>query len=142
MTFDADVFLAEYAAAYNARDPEKLRSVFALDDDRFSLFEDFTGELFDAELYAATLEAAFDAPGSMSFRLLRSDRFGDVAVVHAIQTIAVGDEEMGVGEAQIRATLIVDVGGSSPRIVSGHFSNLPASGEEGCPPGAGCCGSP
>lgn len=142
MPFDAEAFLAEYAEAYNARDPEKLRSVFALDDGRFALFEDFTGELFDGGLYAATLEAAFDAPGAMSFRLLRSDRFGDLAVVHAIQTIAVEDEEMGVGEAQIRATLIVDVGGGSSRIVSGHFSAVPASGEEGCPPGAGCCGSP
>jgi hypothetical protein len=43
MDFDPQVFLAQYADAYNARDPETLRSFFMLDDPRFGVFEDYTG---------------------------------------------------------------------------------------------------
>lgn len=37
MDFDPQVFLARYADAYNARDPESLRSFFALEDPRFGV---------------------------------------------------------------------------------------------------------
>jgi len=87
MGFDPDRFLTRYADAYNGRDPEKLRTFFALDDPRFAVFEDFSEDLFDGETYAAILEGAFDASGEMSFELLRCDRFDDFAIIHAIQKI-------------------------------------------------------
>jgi hypothetical protein len=79
------------------------------------------------------------ATGRMSFELLRSDDFGGVAVVHAFQMIQLEDEEDGIGEARIRATLWVKTDGDAPRIVSAHFSVFP-NGGEGCGTG-GCCGS-
>jgi len=142
MGFDAQGFLDRFAASYNSRDPEGMRAVFDLSDPRFSVFEDFTGELFDGEAYSAILEAAFDASGRMSFELLRCDDFGGVAVIHALQRIAFEDEEEGIGEARIRATLWVKTDGADPRVVSAHFSTVPSAGEECIAGGCGCSGSP
>jgi len=139
MDFDPQVFLAQYADAYNARDPETLRSFFVLDDPRFGVFEDYAGVLFDGETYGAILEAAFDATAEMSFELLRCDRFDGFAVVHAIQKMVERDEEDGVAEALVRATMWVSIAGDAPRIVSAHFSLLPASEPDCCHPG-GCRG--
>jgi hypothetical protein len=140
MDFDPQAFLTEYADAYNARDPEGLRAFFALEDPRFGIFEDYTGALFDGDTYGAVLEAAFDSTAEMSFELLRCDRFDGFVVIHAIQKILERDEEEGIGEALIRATLWVSIAGDSPRIVTAHFSLLPVSGSECCQPG-GCQGS-
>lgn len=139
MRFDPQTFLAQYADAYNARDPEAMRSFFALDDPRFAVFEDYSGKLFDGGDYGVILEAAFDATAEMSFELLRCDSFGDFAVVHAIQKLVEMDEEEGIAEALIRATLWVSVAGEPPRIVTAHYSLLPASEAECCLPG-GCQG--
>jgi hypothetical protein len=139
MAFDAQTFLERYAAAYNLRSPDELRGFFALSDPRFAVFEDFTGDLIDGATYSTMLEAAFDATGRMSFELLRSDDFGGVAIVHALQKIRLEDEAEGTGEARIRATLWVKTEGDAPRIVSAHFSVFPDGGE-GCGTG-GCCGS-
>src|SRR5512139_2985185 len=139
MAFDPEVFLARYADAYNARDPETLRSFFDLEDPRFSVFEDFSDKLFDGEAYGVILEAAFDATGEMAFELLRCDTFGEFATVHAIQKIVDRDEEGGIVEALIRATLLINLGGGEPRVASAHFSTLPASGDACCLPG-GCQG--
>ncbi|MGE5698698.1 MAG: YybH family protein [Deltaproteobacteria bacterium] len=140
MEFDPQIFLAQYADAYNARDPEALRSFFALDDIRFGVFEDYAGVLFDGDTYGAVLEAAFDATAEMSFELLRCDRFDGFAVVHAIQKLAETDEEEGMSEALIRATLWVSTSGDAPRIVTAHFSQLPDPVSGCCLPG-GCQGS-
>ncbi|MEK6778178.1 MAG: hypothetical protein AABY80_00790 [Candidatus Deferrimicrobiota bacterium] len=139
MDIDPQAFLSQYADAYNSRDPERLRSFFALDDPRFSVFEDYSGELFDGEGYGVVLESAFDATAEMDFDLLRSDRFGELTVVHAIQKLTERDEEEGIGEVLIRATLWVDVTGESPRVVTAHFSLVPLSETECCVPG-GCQG--
>jgi len=93
MGFDAQGFLDRYARAYNDRDPQGMRTFFDLSDARFAVFEDFTGELIDGGAYSAMLEAAFDATGRMSFELLRSDDFGGIAVLHAIQKIVLEDGE-------------------------------------------------
>ncbi len=138
MAFDAQTFLERFASAYNGRNPEEMRSFFAFSDPRFAVFEDFTGELIDGAAYSAMLEAAFEAPGRMSFELLRSDDFEGVAVVHALQEIRLVDEEEGIGEARIRASLWVMTDGDAPRIVSAHFSVFPDGGA-GCGTG-GCCG--
>jgi len=138
MAFDAQTFLERFASVYNARDPEGMRGFFALSDPRFAVFEDFTGELIDGPAYSAMLEAAFDATGRMTFELLRSDDFGGVVVVHALQKIRLEDEEEGIGEARIRVSLWVKTDGDAPRIVSAHFSVFP-NGGEGCGTG-GCCG--
>ncbi|MBI5576252.1 MAG: nuclear transport factor 2 family protein [Deltaproteobacteria bacterium] len=124
--------MAEYADAYNARDPEALRTFFALDDHRFAVFEDYSGKLFDGGDYRAILESVFDATAEMSFDLLRCDRFGDFAVIHAMQRIEEQDEEEGISEARIRATLWVSISDGSPRIVTAHYSLLPESGTGGC----------
>jgi len=138
MAFDAQSFLDRFARAYNERSPEGMREFFALSDPRFAVFEDFTGELIEGEAYSAMLEAAFDATGRMSFELLRSDDFGGVAIVHAIQKIRLEEEPEHGGEARIRATLWVKTDSDESRIVSAHFSVVPNSGEA-C--GGGCCGS-
>ena len=140
MGFDAQGFLERYAGAYNERDPEGMRSFFDLSDERFAVFEDFTGELIDSDAYSAMLEAAFDATGRMSFDLLRSDDFGGIAVIHAIQRIVFEDEEEGIGEARIRATLWVKAGEDTPRVVSAHFSAVPEAVEECGMGGCGCAG--
>ena len=140
MGFDAQGFLERYAGAYNDRSPEGMRDFFDLSDARFAVFEDFTGELIDGEAYSAMLEAAFDATGRMSFELLRCDDFGGIAVLHAIQRIAFEDEEEGIGEARIRATLWIKTGEDAPRVVSAHFSAVPAPVEECGVDGCGCAG--
>jgi hypothetical protein len=127
MGFDPDMFLTRYADAFNARDPEKLRMFFALDDPRFAVFEDFSKDLFDGETYGAILEGTFDASGEMSFELLRCDRFGDFAIVHAIQKIVDEEEEAGVlADSLVRATMWVTVPGEEARVVVAHFSSLPS----------------
>ena len=140
MVFDAQGFLDRYAGAYNDRDPEGMRTFFDLSDERFAVFEDFTGELIDSEAYSAMLEAAFDATGTMSFELLRCDDFGGIAVLHAMQRIVLADEEEGIGEARIRATLWIKTGGDTPRVVSAHFSAIPSAVEECGMDGCGCAG--
>ena len=140
MGFDAQGFLARYAKAYNERDPEEMRTFFDLSDPRFAVFEDFTGDLLDGGTYSAMLEAAFDATGAMSFELLRCDDFGGIAVLHAIQGIAFEDDEEGIGEARIRATLWVKIGEGAPRVVSAHFSAVPSAVEECGMGGCGCTG--
>ena len=140
MGFDAQGFLDRYAGAYNDRNPEEMRTFFALSDERFAVFEDFTGELIDGGAYSAMLEAAFDATGRMSFELLRCDDFGGVAVLHAIQKIALEDTEEGIGEARIRATLWVKTAEDPPRVVSAHFSAVPSANEECGIGGCGCAG--
>jgi hypothetical protein len=140
MGFDAQAFLDRYAGAYNERNPEEMRSFFDLADPRFAVFEDFTGDLIDGEAYSAMFEAAFDATGRMSFELLRYDDFGGVAVLHAIQKIVFEDEEEGIGEARIRATLWVKTGEDAVRVVSAHFSAVPSAVEECGMGGCGCAG--
>lgn len=138
MAFDPEMFLARYADAFNARDPEALRSFFALDDARFAVFEDFSEKLFDGDTYGIILEAVFDATGEMTFELLRCDTFGDYATVHAIQKIVDKEDAGAIVEALIRATILISLAGREPRIVSAHFSALPVSGEScGCPGGCG-----
>ena len=137
MVFDPQIFLTEYADAYNSRDPEALQSFFALEDHRFAVFEDYSGKLFDGGDYRVILESAFDATAEMSFELLRCDRFGDFAGIHAIQKLEEHDEEEGIAVARIRATLWVSVAGESPRIVTAHYSLLPGSDTGGCL--SGCC---
>ncbi len=138
MGFDAQGFLDRYAGAYNDRDPEGMRTFFDLSDERFAVFEDFTGDLIDGDAYSAMLEAAFDATGRMSFELLRCDDFGGISVLHAIQKIAFEDEEEGIGEARIRATLWVKTGEEVPRVVSAHFSAVPSAADGCTPDGCGC----
>jgi hypothetical protein len=140
MGFDAQDFLDRYAEAYNDRNPEGMRSFFDLSDPRFAVFEDFTGELIDGEGYAAMLEAAFDATGRMSFDLLRCDDFGGVALLHAVQKIIFEDEDEGMGEARIRATLWVKTDAGGPRVVSAHFSAVPSGAEGRGMNGCGCAG--
>ena len=140
MAFDAQGFLDRYAGAYNERDPEEMRTFFDLADERFAVFEDFTGDLIDGGAYSAMLEAAFDATGRMSFELLRCDDFGGIAVLHAIQKVVLEDEEEGIGEARIRATLWVKTGEDAPRVVSAHFSAFPPAVEECGMGGCGCAG--
>ncbi len=140
MGFDAQGFLDRYAGAYNERDPEEMRTFFDLSDERFAVFEDFTGELIDGTAYSAMLEAAFDATGRMSFELLRCDDFGGIAILHAIQKIAFEDEEEGIGEARIRATLWVKTGEDAHQVVSAHFSAVPSAVEECGMGGCGCEG--
>ncbi len=139
MDFDPQIFLTEYAEAYNSRDSEELRGFFALEDSRFAVFEDYSGRLFDGETYRVVLESVFDATSEMKFELLRSDRFDGFAVVHAIQKLTVKDEEEGIGEASIRATLLVDLAGGTARIVTAHFSLVPQLDAE-CSPSCGCRG--
>jgi len=77
-----------------------MRTFFDLTDERFAVFEDFTGDLIDGDAYSAMLEAAFDATGRMSFELLRCDDFGGIAVLHAIQKIVLEDEEEGIARPE------------------------------------------
>src|SRR3972149_7766648 len=114
MDVEPQGFLAQYADAYNARDPETLRSFFMLDDPRFGVFEDYAGVLFDGETYGVILESTFDATAEMSFELLRCDRFDGFAVGHAIQKMAERDEEEGIGEILVRATMWGSITGDAP----------------------------
>ena len=148
MTFDPVGFLNAYAAAYNSRDPEAMRGFLALEDPRFAVFEDFSGELLNGSTYNAMLESVADSTGEMSFDLLRSDRFGDLVLIHGYQHLkAPGEdpaEEAGVAWS-IRTTMLLTVSGESPKIVAGHFSAIPEM-EDDCGCGCedesegGCCG--
>jgi hypothetical protein len=131
MKFDPDRFLTHYSDAFNARDPEKLRSFFALDDPRFTVFEEISEEVFNGDSYGAILEGAFDATGEMSFELLRCYRFGDFAIIHAFQNIVDEDEEDEdvFVEARIRATMWVALSGERARVVAAHFSSRPSSAD-------------
>src|SRR3990172_9431086 len=80
MGFDPDMFLTRYADAFNARDPEKLRTFFALDDPRFAVFEDFSKDLFDGETYAAILGGTFRPSGGVSFGPAGCRPFGRFAI--------------------------------------------------------------
>jgi hypothetical protein len=138
MSFDPQVFLKAYADAYNSRDPEGMRAFLALDDPRFAVFEDFSGDLLDGATYNVVLESVFDATGVMAFDLLRCDRFGDFAVLHAVQKLSdpEGEDEEALGALDIRATMWLSVAGDAPKIIGGHFSSFPAVEEDGC--GCGC----
>lgn len=131
--FDPDRFLTHYAEAFNGRDPEKMHSFFALDDPRFTVFEDYSEALFDSETYRVVLEGTFAATGEMSFELLRCDRFGDFAIIHSIQKIVDEDDEDGgvFVEARIRATMWVTLAGEKARIIAAHFSSPPPSTDVG-----------
>jgi hypothetical protein len=134
MVFDPDIFLTHYADAFNGRNLEKLREFLALDDPRFAVFEDISEELFNGDSYGDVLEGAFDATGEMSFELLRCDRFGDFAIIHAIQKIVDEDEE-GEGvfvEARFLATMWVIFTGGAARVVAAHFSCPPSSADAVC----------
>lgn len=124
MAFDADRFLAEYAAAYNARDRKRLGELFALDDPRFSVFEEFSGELISGDSYRGILESVADARVEMSFELLTSDRFGEYALVHAIQRLAARKGDRGAGEGSMRATLWISLSRTRPKLGSAHFSSM------------------
>jgi hypothetical protein len=124
MEFDTGRFLAEYAAAYNARDPRRLCELFALDDPRFSVFEEFSGELIGGSVYGGMLDSVADACGEMSFELLSSHRFGEFRLVYAIQRVAPRKGDPGAGEGSIRATLWISLAGTRPKIVSAHFSSM------------------
>ncbi|HSG26995.1 MAG TPA: hypothetical protein VLA34_00845 [Candidatus Krumholzibacterium sp.] len=137
MVFDPDMFLTHYADAFNGRNLEKLREFLALDDPRFAVFEDISEKLFNGDSYGAVLEGAFDATGEMSFELLRCDRFGDFAIIHAIQKILDEDGE-GDGvfvEARFRTTMWVVFSGGTARVVAAHFSFPPVTAEVACAQG-------
>ncbi len=71
----------------------------------------------------------------MSFELLRCDRFGDFAIIHAIQKLVDEDEEEPTEyvEALIRATFWITLSGESARIVAAHLSSLPSDSAADCP---------
>lgn len=137
MRFDPDRFLMHYADAFNGRDPERLRTFFALDDSRFAVFEDYSEELLDGETYDVILEGAFDATGEMSFDLLRCDRFGDFAIIHAVQRIVDEEEEEdhATVESRSRATMWVAISEEGARVVAAHFSAMPPATAAECPLG-------
>lgn len=121
---DAHQFLAELAKAYNKRDRAALFSFFALDDPRFCMFEEFSGELLHAWNYAQILSTVGEATGSMSFEVLDSRRYGEYLLVHAIQRIEEQTGRRENEEAVIRVTLFVSMREGAPRILSGHFSSM------------------
>jgi hypothetical protein len=59
-----------------------------------------------------------------SFDLLRCDRFGDFAIIHAIQKVVDedGGEEGVFMEAKIRATMCVRLSGEEAQVIAAHFS--------------------
>lgn len=124
MGFDARTFLADLSYAYNVRDLDTFRSFFALDDPRFCIFEEFSGELLYAWEYERILSLAEEATGTMSFDVLDSCVFGNYALVHAIQKIEDSTAGPGKEESLIRATLFLTLKGGTPRILSGHFSSM------------------
>lgn len=134
MRFDPDRFLTRYADAFNGRDLEKLRTFFALEDPRFAVFDEYTERFFDGETYAAILEEVFDATEEMSFELLRCDRFGDFAIIHANQKIVdeAGEQEGVMIESRIRASMWVILSGGEPRVVAARFAFLPFLTEAAC----------
>jgi hypothetical protein len=135
MEFDAAAFLERYAAAYNDRSPAAMREILAVDDPRFAIFDNFAGGLIDGPTYSEELEYLADAEGKMAFDLIREDRVGDAVLVHGLQRVELEDDE-GPLEAIVRATLLVDVAGGSPRILTAHLSDYPSEG--GCNCGGEC----
>jgi len=124
MKIDAQQFLAELAKAYNDRNPKRLCSLFALDDPRFCIFEEFSGELLHAWGYGQILSTVEEATGTMSFEVLDSCRYGDYLLVHAIQRIEDHPGRPNQEESIIRVTLFLSLQGGHPRILSGHFSSM------------------
>lgn len=122
--FDGGTFLATLADAYNARDAVRLCSFFALDDPRFCIFEEFSGELLYGDDYRRILSLAEESTGVMSFEELSCSLYGEYALLHAIQWIREKGSGKGSEEAGIRATLFISLGERVPRILSGHFSSL------------------
>jgi len=124
MDQEARKFLADLADAYNQRDPAAFCSCFALEDPRFCLFEEFSGELLHAWAYAEILTSVEEATGTMSFELLDSCRYGDFSLLHAIQRIRHRHGREKNEDAVIRVTLFLSLQGDRPRILSGHFSSM------------------
>lgn len=124
MIFDAATFLAQYADAYNSRDVSALRQLFALGDPRFTVFEEFYGDLICGGAYESILESAGDAVGRMSFQVLTCGTFGSHALLHAIQKIEEPGEARGLDEFLTRVSMCIDLSGERPRIVSAHFSSM------------------
>jgi ketosteroid isomerase-like protein len=124
MEFDGGKFLSEMAEAYNTRDAMRLYSFFALDDHRFCLFEEFSGELLYGGDYKQILSLAEEATGVMFFEELDCRVYGEYAILHAIQRVVHETGGKGSEEAQIRATLFVSLEGRAPRILTGHFSSM------------------
>jgi len=124
MENEARQFLANLADAYNRRDPAAYCSCFALEDPRFCLFEEFSGELLQAWSYAQILTSVEESTGTMSFELLDSCRYGDFSLLHAIQRIRHRHGRQKTEDAVIRVTLFLSLQGGKPRILSGHFSSM------------------
>jgi hypothetical protein len=124
MRFEARTFLADLSYAYNVHDLETFRSLFALDDPRFCIFEEFSGELLYAEDYDRIISLADEATGAMSFDVLDSRVYGDFALVHALQKIEDPTAWPNKDEYVIRVTLFLTMREGTPRILSGHFSSM------------------
>lgn len=124
MDFDPGKFFMNLSDAYNARDRERLGSMFALEDPRFCIFEEFSGELLYAEDYRGILSLAGEATGVMSFEVLDSRMYGEFALVHAIQKVHDSTAEPGKEESHVRATFLISVREGEPCILSGHFSSM------------------
>jgi len=124
MENEARQFLVNLANAYNQRDPVAYCSCFALDDPRFCLFEEFSGDLLYAWAYAQILTSVEEATGTMSFELLDSSRYGEFSLIHAIQRISHSHRRRRSDDAVIRATLFLSHQGGKYRILSGHFSSM------------------
>jgi hypothetical protein len=124
MGFEARTFLADLSYAYNVHDLKTFRSFFALDDPRFCIFEEFSGELLYAGDYERILSLAEEATGAMSFEVLDSRVYGDFALVHALQKIEDPMAWPGKEESVIRVTLFLAMREGTPRILSGHLSSM------------------
>lgn len=117
-------FLEELADAYNSRNPKALSAFFALDDPRFRIFEEFSGELMNSWGYAQILSMVEEATGTMSFELLDSCRYGDFLLLHAIQRIEESPPRKEREESIVRVTLFLSLQGGYPKILSGHYSSM------------------
>ena len=124
MRFEARTFLADLSYAYNVHDLETFCSFFALDDPRFCIFEEFSGELLYGGDYERILSLAEEATGAMSFEVLDSRVYGDFALVHAIQKIEDPTAGTGREESVIRVTLFLSLREGKPRVLTGHFSSM------------------
>jgi hypothetical protein len=124
MVFDGGKFLSDIAEAYNARDAKWMQSFFALDDDRFRIFEEFSGYLLSGEDFKRILSLAEEATGVMFFEELDCRVYGEYALLHAIQRVVGKTDGKGSEETRIRATLFVSIGDRPPRILTGHFSSM------------------
>lgn len=124
MEFEARTFLANLSYAYNVHDLETFRSFFALDDPRFCIFEEFSGELLYAADYERIVSLSEEATGAMSFEVLDSRVYGDFVLIHAIQKIEDPTAGPGREESVIRVTLFLTLRGGTPQILSGHFSSM------------------